>query len=367
MKIDRPSLVAILKKLAPALHSKDLVPALACFCFAADSVHAYDDTCGLTFPAKLGITGGVRGELLLSFLNASHSKMADVTPGDGSILFRAGRDKLETQLLPEDDFLFTAPKLEGATPVKIDGPFLVALTRAALSMGRDASTTWRYGVTCVPHAAGYALYATDAVTVTRAVVGKLGTPGELVLLPPRFVDLLLAQSKDDAPKRMSIAEQWCEVKFQSGLKLFTRTVTGAAPEKYDALLEQINETTKGLAVEIPKGLQHCLERAQLVVKYSKEPHTRVTADGTNLRFETKSAAGDVRGSVLCGHAAAEALVPPELILRGLPHAEKIAIVSECVKLSARGYTFLACTHQTGKETAGEPETEDAGEMERGDE
>lgn len=45
MKTDRAMLVAILKKLAPALAPRDLVPIFTCFCFSKDSVHAYDNSC----------------------------------------------------------------------------------------------------------------------------------------------------------------------------------------------------------------------------------------------------------------------------------------------------------------------------------
>jgi hypothetical protein len=345
MKIDRAELVAVLKKVAPALSQKDLVPIFACFCFSKNSVHAYDDVVCLRFPAKFGITGAVRGEMLLPFLNASRAKEIDIAPGDGTVLIKAGRPKLNTALLPESEFLFQTPTLEKSVAVRVDAAFVEALSKTAISMGREMGKVWQYGVTVVPYAAGYKLYATDTKTITRTVVGDvLGTQLSPVLLPPRFVDLLLLQTKDDIPVKMSIAEGWGEAQFQSGLKLFTRTVSGADSKEYDDLLDQLETKTKKLMVEIPKGFDRCLERAALVTKFSKEPVTRLIADGEKLKFETLSPAGDIDNDFLnCEHAAADVRVLPEMVQRGLPHAARLAIVDECVRLSSKGYIYLVST------------------------
>lgn len=352
-------LVAILKKLSPGLAVKDLVPIFTCFCFAKDSVHSYDNSCCLRMPAKLGITGGVRGELFLSWLNACKSKEIEITQGENTITAKAGRTKFESAIMAEDEFLFSAPDLAGAVEITPDTAFLAALTKAALSMGRDASATWRYGCTLVPYkSGGYALYATNDKTITKATVGKpAGEPEEAVILSPRFVDLLLAQSKDDAPKKMSIAPAWGEVRFNSGLKLFTPTFVGADPAKYEETLGQVDAETKGKAVEIPAGLDRCLERATLVTKFSKAPVTRLVGDGERLRFETRSEAGDVNDSIACEHGAVDVYVAPELLQPGLAHAGSLAIAAGCVKLFGPGYKYLVCTGQSGNaETAESAET-----------
>lgn len=352
MKINRENISAILSKVQPAISSKDAIPVLACLCFSAESVHAFDGVVCLRFPAKLGITGGVRGELLIGFLNAAKSTEIDVTQDGEKILIKSGRSKLDTTLIPEAEFLFEAPDLTGATSIPVDTEFLAGLNKAALSMGRDASHTWRYGITVVPTVGksfvGYKLLATDDKTIARASIPKEVEEGEAILLPPRFVDLLLTIAKDDAPKKMLIAEKWGEVRFMSGLKLFTKTVTGADPTKYDSVFEQIGDKVKSVAVAIPDGMDTALGRSMLVVKHSREPHVRLIADGERLKFETKSDAGDIRDNLACDHAAIDVYAAPDLILKGLPYANKMAIVDECVCMTAKGFTFLVCTSNTAQ-------------------
>jgi hypothetical protein len=61
MALEREDLVAVLKKVAPALSGKELIPIFSCLCFGEKSVHAYDDVVAMQFPLQCGIRGGGRG------------------------------------------------------------------------------------------------------------------------------------------------------------------------------------------------------------------------------------------------------------------------------------------------------------------
>jgi DNA polymerase III sliding clamp (beta) subunit (PCNA family) len=350
MKIDRANLVAALKRVDAALSSKDLVQVLACFCFTEKEVFAYDDTACLRMPYKLGLSGGVRGALLLGWLSSCRAKEVEVSQDGETIKFKAGRSVHDTTLIPESEFLFEQPDLEGAAEVKVDMEFLAALSKAASSMGRDASLTWQYGVTVVPAGSGHVLYSTDDKTVMCAKAGKISKEkGEAILLPPRFVDLLLAISKTDSPKKMLIAEQWGLVTFASGLKLFTKTVVGADPENFTTYIDDVKSKMEN-PVDIPKGIERCIDRSLLVAKFSREPYVRLAAGSGRLKFETKSDAGDVKDSLPCDHADISVLVEPGLIQRGLPGAEKLTILENCMCMTGKGTTFICSTIQTGAKT-----------------
>ena len=342
-KFDREQMAAILGKVAPALAVKDLVQIFCCFCFEKGFVHSFDDICSIRFPATFGFSGGIKGELLLGWLNSSRAKEIEIIPGEGQINFKAGRSKHYAPLLPVEDFLFTPPPMKAAEEREIDVKFIEALTKVSISMGRDASQVWRYGVTCLPSGTAYTLFATDDKTISRVIVGKPEEGSKATLLPPRFVDLLLTLAKTDTPKKMLLTPEWVSIKFQSGLVLFSKAVSGASPKKYQNLLSGLDEQTKS-RVEIPKGFDRCLSRALLVIKHAKDPHTDLSCDGTRLRFETVSPAGDVKDSLPFEHGKISVKVDPALIEKGLPFCDKIAIIDSCVRMTGAGVSVYICTH-----------------------
>jgi len=346
MKLDRENLLAILKRIDACLSDKTKVPIHDCFCFTKDSVYTFDDISAIHYPAKLGITGGIKGGMLRDFLSSSKAKDVEITPNDRTILFKAARAKLDTPLLPESSFLFVEPDLSKATELTVNDAFLSALSRVSISMGRDDKQQWRYGVMVTPKGNGYILYATDTKTIARDVIGNTkGDRKDAILFPPRFVDLLLSLAKTDIPTKLLISDEWGEVRFQSGLRLFTKTVAGQSDKDYVETIAEIQNRTKN-SVDIPEFLDRALERASMAAKYSKVPHTRIIINDGTLKLETESDAGDVRDSIDCEHENADVFVSPDLVAKGLELADKIAIVPECVKLSKGNFIYLICTHQT---------------------
>jgi DNA polymerase III sliding clamp (beta) subunit (PCNA family) len=342
----RSDVVALLDKVKATLATKDLIPIYACFCFTDKTVYAFDDVVCLTMPAKFGFTGGIRGDLLFGFLNNSKAKEIEIITGETNATIKAGRSKLDAPLMPATDFLFELPEMgKGATETPLDGKFIEGLTKVAVSMGRDASQTWRYGVTVVPQGSGFILYSTDDKTVCRATVGKPeGDKGEPSLLPPRFVDLLTTIAKTDKPKTMKMTEDWIEVKFQSGLTLFSKGVVGASPGKYATLLASIKESVKAV-VEIPVRLKGCLERSALVAKFAQNPHCRLTVADNVLKLVTQSEQGDVRDSLPFEHEDVDMHVSPDIVTRGLEFCDKISILPSCVRMVGKNVIFCACANQ----------------------
>jgi DNA polymerase III sliding clamp (beta) subunit (PCNA family) len=344
--MERAELTAVLKKLSPALSGKDLIPIFSCFCFGDTTTYAYDDVVALIHPKPTGdLRGGIRGSLLLNMLQASKAKEVTITQEGEKAQIQLGRTKLDVPVLEVDAFLFKPPTTGDAASVKVDEAFLTALEKAAVSIGRDPSHPWRLGVTIMFGKGWTTFYASDNKTAAKVQLGKAGEDEPTVaVLPPRFVELLMEIGKSDPPLKIHLSKEWVQASFTTGLKLFSRTISGADLDIFQGLFA---DKVEG-AVEIPKGLDRCLERAALVAPYAKDPFTSISIDAERIRFKTKSPAGDVADAILLeGHEAVEVDVTPDLLQRGLKYAAKIKVLPEKVVLRGPGYTYLSSTVSRG--------------------
>jgi DNA polymerase III sliding clamp (beta) subunit (PCNA family) len=346
MPMERKEVLGVLKMVEPALSTKDLIAVFACLCFTEKTVTAYDDVVALQFPFNFGITGAIRGRVLIDFLSSCRAKELELEEGDGSVKVKAGRAKLDTPVLPEDDFLFKRPKMEKGDTLDIGEAFLTALGKAMISMGRDPSHPFRYGITVATISdpkPGLVFYSSDNKAATEVYWHtKEGLKVELVtVLPPRFCELLTEIGKTDKPTNITLTEEWVEAKFASGLRLFSRTVQGAELKTFGKVFGPLDDYKR--LVPIPKGLDRCLERACVVAKYSKEPFTSLTIKDDKLILLTKSeAAGNVRDSITIDtHGPASEWVHPELLARALPLAESMGFVeNSCILLKGKNFTHM---------------------------
>jgi DNA polymerase III sliding clamp (beta) subunit (PCNA family) len=343
MALEREDLVAVLKKVAPALSGKELIPIFSCLCFGEKSVHAYDDVVAMQFPLQCGIRGGVRGSLLLGWLGQVAAKELEITQEGDNVIIKAGRAKLTTPIMGEDTFLFSPPDRSKATERELDEDFLGALTKVSVSIGRDPSHPWRLGVTIVFSETGTLFYASDNTTACRVKIGKPTEEGATIaVLPPRFVELLADVGKADPPTKLYLSKSWAEARFTSGLRLFSRTIATSDISTFRAIFEGVPKEM----TEVPKSLKPALERAVVVAGFAKDPYTRLTiaADGdvSRMKMVTKSSAGNVVDAVALPtpHDEVTIEVVPEHLFRGLGNAETMVVLEDRAVLRGPGYTYL---------------------------
>ncbi len=347
----RKEVLDVLKKVEPALSTKDLIPVFACLCFNGTTVTAFDDVVALQYPFDFGFKGAVRGRVLIDFLASSRAKEVEVEgETDGVINIKAGRAKLNTPLLGTDDFLFKRPKMEQGHTLKVGDDFLSALGRAMISMGRDPSHPFRLGVTVSSvssgddgEKSGLLFYSSDNKSATQVFYPtKEGDKVELVtILPPRFCELISEIGKADKLTSITLNGDWVEATFTSGLRLFSKTVQGAELKTFRKVFKGMEEV--GTVIDIPKGLDKCLERALVVAKFAKEPFTAVKVKGDQLLLHTSSeSAGEVKDRITIDtHGPAELWVAPELLARVLPLADKFALIPEqCVLFKGKHFTHV---------------------------
>ena len=343
--MQRKEIMGVLKKVSPALESKDMIPVFTCFCFDGANVTTYDGVVALTHPIDFGgVKGAVRGKLLLDFLSASRADDMSVEEQDSQVTVKAGRSKLDLPLLSEKDFLFSAPEQKGSKEISIEKPLLDAVGQALLSVGKDPGHSWRLGVTTVFTEDGCTLYSSDNRTATRVKLELKSSPKKLkTILPPKFCELLIELSRSDTPKKFILTEEWVSCAFKSGLQLFSRTIPNVELDTWKGLFEIVKDAKEQLTA-VPKGLLRCLERAAVVLPFSDHPvpHTRMTVKGEKLILETESKAGNVRDVLTVeGLEDGKSIrFVPESAMKGMSHATKFAMLDQALVFSAPGYTYM---------------------------
>lgn len=347
--MERSEITRILKKLEPALATKDLIQVFACFCLDGEQATAYDGVVALSHPLNIGLKGAVRGKVLLSFLGACRAKELKIETGDGSTIVKAGRSKLDTPVLPEEDFIFKFPGTKNAVEFSANEAFMKALSKSLISLGRDPTHRFRLGVTVVFKKNKLTMYSSDNRTATRIHVKlKEEGPEKLVIqLPPRFCELLHDINREDSVQTILMTKKWIQAKFESGLRLFSQAISDPEPETFVRLFESSDdEKLEKQMLPIPKGFDRSLDRALVVLPYSNDPYTKLKIKEDKIILTTDSEAGNVRDALTLNvsdsdHPDCEASLAPEQVLRGLEYAEKFCIIpGSCLVVRAPGYTYL---------------------------
>ena len=274
MALERIDLLENLRRLAPAL-GRDIVPVFACFCFTGKVATAYDDVVALSIPLPWPAPGGFRGDVLLGWLGAARAADVEVTAvegKEGQALLKCGRSKLNITTLAPKDFVFS-PQTDKADTIAITPGLLEMLGRCEVSMGEDPSRTWQNGVT-LAFPSGDApdrvtFYSTNNVAASRGrvkVTIERQTKLVTLLLPPRFVKLMLAIAARDKAKTLHVNKSWAQVDFASGLQLFSRTSRDTDLEAFKGVFNsELEAKAEKLLHEKPKGLEHALERALVLL------------------------------------------------------------------------------------------------------
>lgn len=348
--MNRVEILHTLKRVAPALSSKDLVPALSHLCFAKGKVVAYDDVVGLEAPCTSSFGNrGLKGSLLINFLAASRGQDVEVLEASPDELeIKCGRARLKVPTISTDDFVFEMPDTAGAVPIIVESDsFIRALRLVSLSIGLDPSHPWRMGVTLeVSGKNEVTLYSSNNVAVSRAtasvVVPKTST-GDVIVLPPRWVELATTLAKGEALKSLHYSHDggWVIATFGASTRLFARVIGEPDVEKFTSTLN-FALPDDGIEVEKPKGFEGVLDRALVVLDGEKDKHFEVTVAGGKMRFAANAAAGEFRDSVRSGdHPDAKITCSPVLVKRAITDTTHIRIVGGvCVYMSASDFDHI---------------------------
>jgi DNA polymerase III sliding clamp (beta) subunit (PCNA family) len=345
----RLELLAALKQAEPALSSRDLIPCFACYLFRNGTVEGYNDVVAIRSACDTGITGGVNGKTLLSWLSASHAKDVSFKQDDDTLTVKAGRARLRQPFYQQDDFVFDWPKVKKSDLITLpmDEAFLNALRSAAISASEDQNHPWRLGVTLVAEGKWAAFYSSDAYSLTRStfdLAESIHKQHREVLLPPKFVDLVLTAG-EGGTLLFTYGEEWVMARYE-GTDIFSKTPQEVDGKRYKKTLDgSIKDTHK--AVDLPSGLQPALSRAVVVAgsKSHDEFTTFKVADG-RLRLSTCTVRGDAKDVMRLAHKDVSVHCDAQFLLRALPHAAEVSFNQRCIVLKGEGFEHLISTAVT---------------------
>ncbi len=269
----RQEFLQLLKSCRHGLSTRDLVPALSCFCFYKGEVTSFDDVVAVVAPCAVGgFTGGFRGGLLIKWLETATAKAVKLCELEekGKMEWRAGRSRLKMEVLPGEEFAFSILRHEGEV-VEIPN-FKEYLQAAAASMGTDPSNPWRLGVTVSFWQDSITFFSADNLSVT-AVFAEYEVPqklqGSQVILVPRLVDVLLAD-KEQPTHLAVIKNTTIRFDYESGRKVFCRLSTDVDCRKFQKVLDMVDWNT-GQWCEIPERLDQILDQMEVPLKNVDDP------------------------------------------------------------------------------------------------
>lgn len=344
MNISRTQLINTLKKVAPALSDKDMVPVFSCFCFTGKKVYAFDDTVMLATKLDIGLKGGVRGKALLAWLGATKRKDVSIDLYEDGVVFKAANAKFTQPYTPEEDFLFDTKELKRKGVPMDPTEFFTAVERCSLSIGTDASKTHMTGITVEIMDGHATFFSTDnsSASMYELACDEADTR---TILPPRFCSLFL--SRRVAPTEVVLHADFVRCKYPDGTVLYGRTLLGedASTDEYRSVFEGIGNPK---FVAIPKSLNAALDRARVPLEGTTGLASTFSVAGKRLTINTETPMGDARDVLPFKHSDVEVEAPPEIIQRALGHVSTMAIVEgRCLALQAEdGYTYLVAVVNT---------------------
>lgn len=335
----REEFIELLSSCRYGLSSRDMVPALVCFCFYRNEVITFDDIVAVVAPCQMdAFEGGFKGSVLLNWLKSVSGgvvKLHDL--GTGQHEWRAGRSRLRMAKLPREEFAFTIPRHE-ADEVTLVG-FKDRLEVAASSMGFDPSQPWRLGVTITFNETGMMLYSSDNLSVTE-VKYECEVPeslhGKEVILVPRLVEILLADKED--PKALSLVKSTIRFDYESDRRVYCRISTDVDCRKFRRVLSMV-EWGKNFC-QIPIRLETALNQTDVVLKGSNDPlcnleveeegRLHISAKGANAEVKDRTKLSDYEG---LAHPAVTVNLNPKTIQRVIEYVDDVYIDSNWVAFS----------------------------------
>lgn len=356
--MERSALLALLKRVAPALGGDGPATILGCFCFTKGLVGAYNERVAVIAPAVLGgekvpLEGCVPGALLLPLLGASTAKEVKVLElSEDKVRLKVGRSKVWLSVLPSGDFPFPVETGEAdskaAGNLGLPAEFWPGLKAALLCIdapkGEAVLPTGMTGVLIDMAGAKKAvLYSTNSTTAARVELNLSGSnalKGSVTNLSGEFCALLSAQPEGDLPPALRFTDTGVFATTGDGIKLCGRLV--AEPE-VEPFRDLFGPHGKDKFTPLPKSLPSCLERAAVVVAAGGGPATDFTFEEGKLTLRTDSSVGVVRDVLkLTGYkgTAWKVRCPPERVARLLGITDRFSVSSHALLLRGDNVAVL---------------------------
>lgn len=340
--LKRKDLLAILKKVEPAVDPKSQMEWVKCIYFTGKEAIAFDHKIGISVPCSLGIHGGLEGRVLIDWLAASNARDLKWEVEDGDVVLRAGRARHRIPIQPAEMFSFEMPD-DPIGRIALSDQLVQLLSRVSTSMGTNEEHPWRMGITVRISAKRATFYSSDNFTASREplpIRAKKGMSGTELIMSPDFVNLLLSSAKGERAGELLLGDGWVQCTFESGLRIYGLTIADVQVDTYEQLFDTLTNGLESEPVGIPKGMEGCLKRMSAVLSISDQKCATAKVRSGKLTLEADGSTHARDWLKLPEHGDVEIKFCPEYARRALPHCDRMLLSEECIYLAADGYEHV---------------------------
>lgn len=347
------ALLKALKICRPAVDSAGIYPIFSHFCFSHEGscVYGFNDVCAIMTELDIGVTGGLRGDVLMGLLPTLKEEVTIDQEGD-TVTLQSGGTNLQLACLSEESFLFEMPDEEWLLELELTPAFFEGLAKCIQTVGDDAQHREFTGV--VFHFnKGLSLYSSDDVRLSKfdaSVSAKFVNRAKAGawLVPHRACSMLLEAynaAKDAAgdgeEPRLSISNDWLMFSAPS-LLLYSKLMPETPPD-HAATVKRITPTDT-VWQAVPDDLKAALTRAEILI--AKDP---VAAVAMRIKKKALTVTLGNGGSTKLGELDEKIDLPsalPDLKLnvgvvklsQSLAAAEEVSFSPSCIGLRSGNYT-----------------------------
>lgn len=346
--MERMTLLRVLKRVQGASTPTAQVAAFRSVFFDAEFATTYDGELAAWTPCQLQLDGGVELRPLAVWVNSCSGPVISVKVVGAAAQFSCGRSRLKLPLLEPSQLAFERPS-ESEVWINALDVFEPALRRVSAFMGNDAAHPGLMGVT-VAGDDWLRLYATDNVTMTTEHMSTGGLERPLqVVLPPRFVKLVLGTAKDDPVTSIGFGDGWATASFQGGDEhdgedtiVFTRTGAEVTVDAYDSVINQSLWVVDQIAAtEVTQELQTALKSVAIVMDSMGQVDCQLRVQDGELVIEAAgSDRGSARQSVPLDHEDGSIWLPAKELVRSIEDATRFTFVDGVLIAWGDGFVNL---------------------------
>lgn len=339
MTMEREALLKTLKIAEPALATKDLVEELTHFWFDSEKLLAYNDVIGIELPFASNFKGGVRGNLLIGFLDKSNGKDVDLEVSeDGKELqIKCGAGRMKLAMLGIERRIFSMPKV-ASKAIKLEPVLLSGIAKVMVSVGQDTSIPDQLGITFIPDGKNFDLYTTDAKTICWLSMNPPEGWDRRAVVPSTFCDQLLRLAKNES-MYLYLTQETIVSELGNGIWLFSRLIEPARPLDFDAVLNSL--LSKGYSkkfVKVPERMKQAIERAGVITDNQPGTSIEFGFNDAKLYLHAKTIYGEINDSLLLDppHDKIDGLLDADLVKRGLELCNQMQLNSQALIMAGDG-------------------------------
>ena len=320
----------------------DFIPILSHFCFAGDTVYAYDDVSAVIVSLETGIHGAVKGSTLLGILQTCGEEV-ELVQKALTLTIKTDTGETDLPMLSEKEFLFKFPEDASDWEIALDDTLKEAFSRCIVTVGRDPRRPEFIGVTFM-HGKGQGalLYSTDNISLSRYTVGEPKNINVRVVIPRPAVQQALDLSKlTTEPPLLGMSDTNVIFSFNTTPPIFViARLMEFKGTDFEAVINQHSDGYVGF--EVPADLERVIERSCVVLSKAAEKNTLLAVNDKTLSINTETELGRAGTNLAISAKVpkAQVVVNAEILRRVLSLTKEMGVTDRSICLRSESFVHV---------------------------